>query len=84
MILTKQNLGIILNIMWWSCEENCDYECVQKNYQLRIEKEEPIVQYHGKWPFKRVLGTQEFFSCIFSILNFVPHFVGRSLIAFIF
>ena len=33
------------------------------------------LQYWGKWPFRRVVFVQEFFSSFFSALNFVPHFI---------
>lgn len=33
----------------------------------------PVVQFHGKWPFRRLLGVQEPFSVIFSFLNFLAH-----------
>jgi len=34
---------------------------------------DPIVQYHGKWPFYRFLGIQELFSVLFSLFNFLAH-----------
>ncbi|MCJ1325450.1 hypothetical protein MMC10_002113 [Thelotrema lepadinum] len=34
---------------------------------------QPIVQYHGKWPFYRFMGMQEPFSVFFSLLNFLAH-----------
>jgi hypothetical protein len=34
------------------------------------------VKYHGKWPFKRVLGIQEPASVAFSVLNLAMHFHG--------
>ena len=40
----------------------------------------PIVQYHGKWPFHRFLGIQEPFAVIFSLLNFLAHYYGLSKI----
>jgi post-GPI attachment to proteins factor 3 len=39
---------------------------------------EPIVQYHGKWPFHRVLGMQEPFSVLFSLFNYLAHRHGLS------
>mmetsp|Transcript_12600 Transcript_12600/g.21327 ORF Transcript_12600/g.21327 Transcript_12600/m.21327 type:complete len:269 (+) Transcript_12600:815-1621(+) len=36
----------------------------------------PVAKYHGKWPFVRVLGYQEFCSSMFSLLNLVAHVVG--------
>ena len=40
----------------------------------------PVVQYHGKWPFHRILGIQEPFSVLFSLLNFLAHRYGLSKI----
>jgi post-GPI attachment to proteins factor 3 len=39
---------------------------------------QPVVQYHGKWPFYRVLGVQEPFSVLFSALNFWAHYTGMA------
>ncbi|KAK4897976.1 hypothetical protein LTR27_004360 [Elasticomyces elasticus] len=39
---------------------------------------EPIVQYHGKWPFYRFMGMQEPASVLFSMLNFLAHDHGIS------
>ena len=36
----------------------------------------PVVQFHGKWPFHRVMGMQEPFSVLFSLLNFLAHQQG--------
>ena len=40
----------------------------------------PIVQFHGKWPFLRFLGMQEPFSVLFSFLNFLAHRNGLAKI----
>ena len=37
---------------------------------------DPVVQYHGKWPFVRLLGIQEPASVLFSLFNFVAHSQG--------
>jgi len=37
---------------------------------------EPVVQFHGKWPFYRFLGIQEPFSVLFSLMNFLAHRKG--------
>ena len=36
---------------------------------------QPVVQFHGKWPFKRFLGIQEPASTLFSILNLLSNYV---------
>ena len=33
----------------------------------------PIQQFHGKWPFIRILGIQEPASALFSVFNLIPH-----------
>lgn len=39
-----------------------------------------MVQFYGKWPFKRYLGTQEILSVLFSIGNFISHYRGRKVL----
>lgn len=34
---------------------------------------QPVVQFHGKWPFYRFLGMQEPFSVLFSLFNYLAH-----------
>ncbi|OAL35025.1 hypothetical protein AYO20_05740 [Fonsecaea nubica] len=41
---------------------------------------EPVVQYHGKWPFYRFMGIQEPFSVLFSLMNFLAHRNGMQRI----
>lgn len=60
----------------WDCISDCDYQCQQIVTQLRIQNEEEIYQFHGKWPFLRLLTTQELFSTLFSIGNFIAHYHG--------
>lgn len=33
-----------------------------------------MVQFYGKWPFKRILGITEFFSSVFSVANFYVNY----------
>lgn len=63
----------MLRLTLWSCEENCGYECMRENHALRLARGEQVVKYYGKWPFVRVLGTQELFSSLFSVANAIPH-----------
>lgn len=37
---------------------------------------EPILQFHGKWPFHRFMGMQEPFSVLFSLFNYLAHDAG--------
>lgn len=41
-----------------------------------MEAGEPVVQFHGKWPFTRILGMQEPCSVIFSLANLYAHLHG--------
>lgn len=73
-------LNPLLRLMFWDCESNCDYECQQIITKELLEDGEAIEQFHGKWPFLRILGTQELASAVFSILNFVPHYINSKKI----
>ena len=68
--------------MFWTCPQNCDYVCQHIITDKRLAREppmlQPIVQYHGKWPFYRFLGMQEPFSVLFSLFNFLAHQNGIS------
>jgi len=57
----------------WSCEDECKYACMWQQEERRRKAGKPVVQYYGKWPFRRMLGIQEPFSTLFSLLNAVPH-----------
>lgn len=42
----------------------------------RLTNGRPVVQFHGKWPFRRLLGMQEPFSVLFSLANLWAHASG--------
>lgn len=65
-----------LRMLLWDCELNCDYQCQQIITKERVDIGEEIYQFHGKWPFWRVLGIQEVASMVFSIGNFIVHAAG--------
>lgn len=67
-------------LFFWDCESNCDYQCQQIVTQMRISEGEEIVQFHGKWPFKRLFQMQELFSTLFSVANFFPHYRGYQML----
>jgi hypothetical protein len=71
-------LPFYLRALFWTCEQNCDYQCQRLITKERIELaiEDPVLQYHGKWPFLRVLGIQEFASALFSLGNFYVNYLG--------
>lgn len=67
-------LPLHLRALFWTCEQNCQYHCMQDITRTAIAHGEEVHQYHGKWPFHRLLGIQEPFSVLFSILNGCLHY----------
>ncbi|KAK4202235.1 Per1-like protein [Triangularia verruculosa] len=63
-------------LLLWTCPSECDYTCQHIITDSRLSRDEPVVQFHGKWPFHRVLGMQEPFSVLFSLGNFWAHYDG--------
>lgn len=63
-------------LLGWSCALNCDYECQRIITHERIKNDEPILQFHGKWPFKRVWGIQEPALVVFSLGNWYVSYRG--------
>ncbi|KAF2673344.1 Mn2+ homeostasis protein-like protein Per1 [Microthyrium microscopicum] len=67
-------------LLLWNCPAECDYHCQHVVTDKRLARDppyrEPILQFHGKWPFHRFLGMQEPFSVLFSLLNFLAHDAG--------
>ncbi|GAB6031030.1 Post-GPI attachment to proteins factor 3 [Chamberlinius hualienensis] len=53
----------------WTCLDECRYHCMWATVKQFVNRELPIPQFHGKWPFIRLLGMQEPASVIFSLLN---------------
>ncbi|CAI5760044.1 unnamed protein product [Candida verbasci] len=64
----------ISEYLFWTCDENCNYYCQQYITNLRVEKGLKIVQFYGKWPFKRLFGAQEFFATLFSFGNLLVNY----------
>lgn len=61
---------------WW---EEADWTA---GYDLEGIPPGRVVQYHGKWPFKRFLGVQEPLSMLFSVANLGGYLVSwRPLLA---
>ncbi|CAF1050245.1 unnamed protein product [Adineta ricciae] len=59
----------------WSCPDECAYECMWKTVDHMQANGQPVVQFHGKWPFARFLGIQEPASTFFSIFNFLANYL---------
>ncbi|CUM65901.1 uncharacterized protein PRCAT00003551001 [Priceomyces carsonii] len=67
---------LYLRLLQWSCADDCDYQCQRKVTSERKDAGEEVLQFHGKWPFIRVLGIQELASTIFSCGNLLVHCIG--------
>ncbi|PRT56614.1 Protein PER1 [Wickerhamiella sorbophila] len=67
---------VLLRLLLWTCQSNCDYLCQQRLTHSHLNSNSRVHQYHGKWPFIRVLGVQEPASVVFSLLNLVPNWIG--------
>ncbi|KJZ72617.1 hypothetical protein HIM_07976 [Hirsutella minnesotensis 3608] len=63
-------------MLFWNCASECDYTCQHIVTVSRVAASQPIVQFHGKWPFYRFLGMQEPFSVLFSLGNLWAHLDG--------
>lgn len=61
------------SLFLWNIEDECKYQCM---HIVETKFGGTGNQYYGKWPFWRVWGMQELFSCIFSLANLVAHIVG--------
>ncbi|KAI5206804.1 Per1-like protein [Aureobasidium subglaciale] len=81
---TSQLPALQHRILLWDCPSECDYSCQHVVTDKRLAREppyrEPVLQFHGKWPFYRFLGMQEPFSVIFSLLNFLAHDHGMRVL----
>lgn len=71
------SIPLVYKVLLWDYKSDCDYQCQQIITQKRINENQEIYKFHGKWPFKRMFGFQEFFSSLFSIGNFIPHYRGH-------
>ncbi|MCO5559089.1 hypothetical protein L7F22_012681 [Adiantum nelumboides] len=71
-----RSLPLFPSWQMWDCASECNYQCmVRRELERRVDGQLPI-QYHGKWPFKRLLRLQEPASVVFSIANLVMHLEG--------
>lgn len=69
-------MSLILKLTMWNCESECDYTCMNIITDGHRATGSKIHQYHGKWPFVRILGIQEPASVIFSLFNGYYHYKG--------
>ncbi|XP_067649317.1 post-GPI attachment to proteins factor 3-like [Haliotis asinina] len=62
-----------LQLLHWNCIDECKYECMWSTVDAFRRDGSGVPQFHGKWPFVRILGIQEPASTLFSILNGLSH-----------
>lgn len=65
---------VAAKLFQWNCELDCGYKCQQLISRERRSNGLPMVQFYGKWPFKRIFGITEIFSTIFSLGNLVVNY----------
>ncbi|XP_046965265.1 post-GPI attachment to proteins factor 3 [Vanessa cardui] len=57
----------------WNCKDECRYQCMWRAVHAFQERGYQVPKFHGKWPFKRILGVQEPASAFASLLNLITH-----------
>lgn len=72
----SKDQSLLLRLFYWDCHSECEYKCMWKVESANRDKGLPVYQYHGKWPFYRIFGIQEFFSSLFSMGNLMAHVYG--------
>lgn len=60
----------------WDCSLDCKYKCQHLVTTEMRQRGEDVVQFHGKWPFVRVLGITELFLTLFSFGNFYVNYIS--------
>lgn len=73
---TPHVLPLSLQIMQWTCTDDCRYQCMHMITDEAKASGMPVLQYYGKWPFWRFAGLQEPASVLFSLLNLLAHMNG--------
>ncbi|XP_061399503.1 post-GPI attachment to proteins factor 3-like [Musca vetustissima] len=61
-------------LLQWTCLDECQYGCMWRTVEAFQDRNWPVPQFYGKWPFVRFLGLQEPASVLFSFFNLVAHF----------
>lgn len=70
---TNYTQSFVNKLLLWSCEEECQYECMWETVEDFTIKGLQIPQFYGAWPFVRFLGLQQPASSILSIFNIITH-----------
>ncbi|KAK4875968.1 hypothetical protein RN001_012390 [Aquatica leii] len=73
LFINNKQQSIILQMTRWSCSDECRYDCMWQTVFAFNKRKWKVPQFHGKWPFIRMLGLQEPASVVFSLLNLYMH-----------
>ncbi len=69
-----------VQLLRWNRNDDCAYRCTHACLAESIKHGGRMWKYKGKWPHTRILGIQEPFSTVFSLLNLAAHCVGYVMI----
>jgi hypothetical protein len=53
-LIPEMKASLILRLTLWDCEADCKYVCMRQHNQMRKDEDLHVLQYYGKWPFRRV------------------------------
>lgn len=77
LVYAKNSVGVLpATLFSWDCPSDCNYKCQQIVTDILEERGEPLQQFYGKWPFRRVLGMTEIASVILLGLNFYVNYIN--------
>lgn len=63
----------MVHVLKWDDLSECEYNCMRRISDSRVELNYPVLKYFGHWPYFRILGIQEPASAVFSFCNSIPH-----------
>ncbi|XP_025897184.1 post-GPI attachment to proteins factor 3, partial [Nothoprocta perdicaria] len=67
--LFRARQPLYMSLTGWTCRDECRYECMWFTVRLYAQGGYQVPQFHGKWPFSRLLFVQEPASAFASLLN---------------
>jgi len=73
LMLWEQEQSLADSVIGWGCMDDCRYKCMWDTVAEMQARHGQVPQFHGKWPFIRILGIQEPASTLFSVLNLLSN-----------
>ena len=75
--LNRHRISSVPKVIFsWDCLLDCKYKCTQLVTEEREKEGLPVVQFNGKWPFRRIFGITEIMLCLFSIGNWYATWIN--------